>query len=393
MKEPETWSRREFLSALAVGGVLSLAVDLAGCGAGGQAMIRHAQSTGEFVPNMYVTVKHDGRIGVEVDKTEFGQGITTAYCTLIAEDLDVDMACVDFHFAASQPQYRTYLNMQATGGSASTSDRYLPLRTAAAAAREMLVSAAAVQWGVAATQCETRAGFVIDKLSGRTLGYGALTLQAARQPVPQSPWLKPNTQFRVIGKHNQRVDVRAKVDGSARFGVDVTLPNMVRAYVLHGPVFGAQALHVAADEARKLPGVIDVFAFPGGVAVVAEKYWQARAAARVVDIQWTAGDVAGLDTDELRNAVHGYRLDDAELEADKTAAATFAHAALQLEAVYDGPFLAAAALEPQNCTVHVTATGAEVWAPCQSPSIVQSFVAHALGIAADAVLVHTTFVG
>jgi CO/xanthine dehydrogenase Mo-binding subunit len=386
-------SRRRFLSALAGAGVLSLGFEYGCAGDGTQTRVRHAESTGDLIPNMYITVKRDGRVGVEVDNCDFGQGVTSMFSTLVAEELDVELAAVDCHFPDSFPAYRTTANMQITGGSASTREKYLPVRTAAAAAKGMLVAAAAAEWRVSPAECTTARGFVSHAGSGRTVGYGALTVAAARQPVPASPRLKAKSAFTLIGKPARRVDARAKVDGSARFGIDTVVPGMARAYILHGPVYGANATEVRAGAARGKPGIVDVFAFPGGVAIVAEKYWQARAAAKDVEVRWDQGDVAGLDTEQMRRAVHAYADDGDAVRDDGNAARAIARAPSKVSATYEAPFLAHAPMEPQNCIVHVRKDIVEVWAPCQSPSIVQALIAEALGVHDRDVLVHTTLIG
>jgi len=385
-------SRRGFLGSLAVGGLLSLGFEM-GCGGNQARILRRADQTGELVPNMYVTIKRDGRVALAVDKADFGQGVTTLYATLAAEELDVPLEAIDIYLADSHPEYRTTFNIQITGGSASTKDNYLPLRLAAASAREMLVVAAAGEWSVSPSDCRTDGGYVHHDRSSRKVSYGDLTVKAARQPVPEAPRLKKRSEFRQIGKRNLRVDSRAKVDGSLRYGIDVVIPNMVRAYVIHGPVFGAQALTVHADTAKAMQGVVDVFAFTGGVAVVAEKYWQARAAASKVAITWSEGDAVGLDTEELRKAVRAYPDDGDGVRDDGDAEKAIAHAAAKIEAIYEAPFLAHAPMEPQNCTIRLDGRHVEVWAPCQSPSAVQSLVAHTLGLDDEDVLVHTTFAG
>ena len=377
--------RREFLGGL---GVLSLGIEV-GCGNG--AIVRHAEKTGELSPNVFVTVKRDGRVAVEIEKVEFGQGVTTMYSTLVAEDLDVGIDKVDAHYADGLPDYRTAGGIQLTGGSMSTREGYLPLRRAAASAREMLVGAAAEAWNVPRSACRTENGFVVN--GDRRLAYGDLTLRAAKQPIPDSPRLKPRAEFKLIGKQNARVDLRAKVDGTAKFGADVVIPGMVRAWVLHGPVYGANATAVQADKARAMTGVIDVFAFPGGVAIVAEKTWQAIAAARLVEVTWDRGEVAGLDTDKLRAAVRAHTKDGDTVRDDGNADKAIARSPIKVEATYEGPYLCHAPMEPQNCTVHVRGDKVEVWAPNQSPSLMQGGIGRALGVAPEDVLVHTTLAG
>jgi isoquinoline 1-oxidoreductase subunit beta len=382
--------RRGFLTLL--GGALTLGFNV-GCSSMQAKMVRHAEATGELTPNMYIGVKADGRVALALNKTEMGQGVATGYSSLVAEELDVSPDAIEFYFADSLPEYKTSFFMHQTGGSTSTKEAYLPLRRAAASAREMLVAAAAARWQVSPASCTTTDGHVVHVESKRRLGYGELTREAARQHIPDEPRLKPEREFKVIGKRGRRVDARAKVDGSAKYGLDVIVPQMARALVIHGPVYGAEPVTVRAEAARKRPGVIDVFPFRWGVAIVAEKYWQALAAARDVEVTWTSGDAAGLDTDKLREAARSYGRHGASVRSDGDVAGAVAKAATKIEAVYEAPFLAHATMEPQNCTVRVDGTTAEVWAPCQAPTLVQAYVGDALGIAPSDVLVHTTYAG
>jgi isoquinoline 1-oxidoreductase beta subunit len=386
-------SRRGFLaSALAGGGALSLAVTV-GCGGGNTTRVHHAEQSGELVANMYVTVMPDGRIALAVNKAELGQGVSTGYATLVAEELGVPIDHVDVHFADSHPEYRTSFGMHQTGGSTSTNEAFGSLRHAGAAAREMLVAAAAAGWRVPVAECSVQGGRVVHAASQRTIGYGELTRQAARLAVPERPRIKPPSEFTAIGKIDRRIDARAKVDGTAQYGIDVVIPNLVHAVVIHGPVYGARAQVVRADAARKRAGVIDVFAFRWGVAVVAQKYWQALAAANDVEVEWSRGDAAGLDSEKLRVAMRATTAEGTTTRDDGHAARALGEARTKLEAIYEAPYLAHAPMEPQNCTVAVTGRTAEVWAPCQSPTVVQAFVADAIGGDAEQVVVHTTLAG
>lgn len=386
-------SRRGFLrGALAGGGALSLAVTF-GCGSTQAARIARVDQTGELVANLYVTVLPSGRIALTVNKAEIGQGVSTGYATLAAEELDVPIEHVDVHYADSRPELRTSFNMQVTGGSTSTKEAFGSLRSAAASAREMLVTAAAARWGVPAGECTAASGRVLHAASQREAGYGELTRLAARVEVPSSPRLKSAKEFTLIGKFDRRVDARAKIDGTAKFGIDVAVPGMVNAYVIHGPVFGARPRTISADAARKRPGVIDIFGFRWGVAVVADRYWQALAAARAVEVSWDAGDAAGLDSEAMQQAMRtsderGISVADRGNPGD-----ALGKAQTRLTATYEAPYLAHAPLEPQNCTVEVKGRTAEVWAPTQSPTIVQAFVSDAIGCDIEDVVVHTTLSG
>jgi isoquinoline 1-oxidoreductase subunit beta len=386
-------SRRALLrGAVAGGAMLSLAVTF-GCGGARARVRKHAEETGELAPNMYITVTPAGRVRLTVNKAELGQGVSTGYATLVAEEIEVPIDRIDIEFADSLPEYRTSFFMHQTGGSTSTKEAYVPLRRAAAAAREMLVAAAADRWRVPASECKVVDGVVTHTPSHRELPYGVLTKAAAEQPIPHKPRLKRRAEFTRIGKTDVRVDARSKVDGTARYGIDVVVPDMVHAFVIHGPQYGARPDKLVADKAKQRPGVIDVIAFDFGVAVVAHKYWQALAAARDVEVTWKRGGTAGLDTEQLRRAVREHRGDGASTAEHGDLLAALARAHTKLEATYEAPYLAHATMEPQNCTVKVTGTHAEVWAPCQAPTIVQAFVADAIGGSRDDVLVHTTLSG
>jgi isoquinoline 1-oxidoreductase subunit beta len=384
------WTRRGFVQGMLVGGG---ALALAACGGGGQHVrIAHADKTGELVANLYITVLPSGRIALIVNKAEIGQGVTTGYATLVAEELEVPIDHVDVHYADSATNLRVSNGMQITGGSTSIFEAYMPLRRAAASAREMLIAAAAQQWKVPAKDCRAVAGSVEHGTS--KLGYGDLTKLAARLDVPEKPPLKSVKQFALIGKTDRRVEARGKVDGTAQFGIDVSVPNMCNAYAIFGPTFGAKPTSVKADRAKQHAGVIDVIAFDWGVAVVAEKFWQARAAAADVEVTWDRGKLRGLDTGKLAAALRAH---DKAGETIKThggdADDAVAHAEVKIGGIYEAPYLAHAPMEPNNATAHVTKGKAEIWAPTQSPTIAQAFVAHALGIDMDDVKVHVMLCG
>jgi len=384
------WSRRGFLHGMLVGGG---ALALAACGGGGQATrIRHADQTGELVANLYISVLPDGRVALIVNKAEIGQGVSTGYATLVADELGVPIDHVDVHYAGSNKDMRTAGGaLQITGGSTSIFEAYVPLRKAAASAREMLIAAAAAQWKVPAKDCRAVDGHVehgADKLA-----FGDLTKAAARLSVPESPRIKTAKEFTLIGKYDRRVDIRGKVDGTAQYGIDVHVPNMVNAYPLFGPVFGAKPTRVNADKAKQRPGIIDVIRFDWGVAVVADKFWQARAAAADVEVTWDKGAAHGLDTNRMRDALRKHDKRGGVVKDQGDADGALEHAEIKVGGTYEAPYLAHAPMEPNNATAHVVGGKAEIWAPSQSPTIAQAFVADALGIDMDDVTVHVTLCG
>lgn len=386
-------SRRGFLQGVLVGGgALTLAVTV-GCGGNSSAhRIQHADATGELLASMYITIKPDGRVGLTVNKAEIGQGVTTVYTTIVAEELDVPMDHIDAAYADSHDEMRDTFGMQITGGSQSTVMGFGALRHGAAAAREMLVEAAAQQWGVAATTCTIKEGRVVS--GDKSAGIGELTKAAARMNVPAHPQPKARKDYTLVGKRNDRVDARAKATGTATFGIDFVHPHGVNAFVIHGPRYGAEPKRVTGEAAAKArPGVIDVLSLPFGVVVVAAKFWQARAAAGDLVVEWTDGDVKGLDTEALQKAMREYHDGTPDVVDKGHAKRAIAGAAKKVEAVYEAPYVAHAPMEPNNATVFVDGHHAEVWAPTQSPTITQAMVGHAVGIPPHDVTVHVLLAG
>lgn len=383
-----TWSRRGFLNGMLIGGgVLALAA----CGGGQALRIKRADDTGDLVASLYITVLASGRIALIVNKAELGQGVTTGYATLVAEELNVPIDHVDVHYASSNSEMRTNMSMQLTASSTSIAEAYGPLRRAAAAAREMLIAAAAKVWRVPPAQCRAGDGHVVhDKVQ---LPYGDLTRGAARLDVPSQPRLKAVADRTLIGKVDRRLELRGKIDGTAVFGIDHAVPGMCNAYPIFAPAYGAKPTRVVADRAKVGAGVIDVLTFDWGIAVVAEKYWQARAAARDVEVTWGAGSLKGLDTGKLAAALRAHDARGTIVRDDGNADAALARAKDRIGGLYEAPYLAHAPLEPNNATARVAGKHVEIWAPTQSPTVAQAFVADALGIAMDDVDVHVTLCG
>lgn len=388
-------NRREFLrvSALTTG-ALVIGVQFSGCSSTKKAqreMEKLAAETGEFAPNMYITVMPDNRVLVAVEKSEMGQGVLTSHAMLVAEELDVPLDQIDAFSADGAPQW----GMQMTGGSTSTSQTYIPVRTAAASAKVMLLGAAAAKWGVPAAELEGVDGVVRHAASGRKETYGALAKDAAKQPIPQDPPLKNPADFKVLGKKAIRTDARAKVDGTAVFGMDVVVDGMVNAYIVRPRVMGAKPLSFDGSAAKKEPGVVDVIGFERGVAVLAEKYWQARRAALKLEIEWSDSRHSSMNTAKIRamgyDAVGGkgtsYHNEGNVKRAMKR------EGVKTIEAIYEAPFLAHATMSPQNCTAHVRENEVEIWAPTQAPPIAQEVASRITGIPRDKVIAHVTLLG
>ena len=399
--------RRTFMQLLgAAGGGLMLGVSGGGC-ANPQVrkMTELAAETGEFQPNVFLTVTPDDRVLLALNKSEMGQGVMTGTATLVAEELEVPVSRIE-PFHAAKPEFETSfgdanisvpgLGMQITGGSSSTPENYLRVRRAAASAREMLIAAAAASWGVPASACAARDGAVHHEASGRSTRYGELTKLAAQQPLVEEPRLKKRSEFTRIGVRRQRSDALSKVTGAAEFGTDVAIPNVARAYVLHPPTLGATVAKLDAAEAKGMTGVLDVLTFERGVAVVAEKYWQARRAAKTVQVTWRGGILNGLNTDALREAARDRvtRAGDHTMRDEGDVDDAMARDGVKaLTSDYDVPYLAHAPMEPMNATVHVQAERVTVWAPNQSPTVMAEAVSRVLRVPREQVTVHSTMLG
>ncbi len=385
-----TITRRAFLKTVSAGGAaLVLAIHLPSrLFADGP----DDETPPEFVPGAFLRIGADGVVTIVVARSELGQGAHTAMPMLVAEELEADWALVRVEPALAHPD--RYGDMT-TGGSTSVRRGWEPLRRAGAAAREMLIGAAAREWAVARAECHAERGFVIHAPSGRRRAYGSLVAAAAGEPVPQDPPLKAPAAWRLIGRDLPRLDAPDKASGRAVFGLDVRRPGQLTAAVARCPVFGGRA--VAWDEAaaRAVPGVRAVVPVSTGVAVVADSTWAAFRGRDALGVSWDEGEHAGLDSEELRRRFAA--LADGEgrvLRDEGDFAAGFAAAARRLEATYELPFLAHAPLEPMNCTALVTPDGpVEVWAPTQAAQWAQGAAAQAAGVPLEKVRLHTTLSG
>ena len=378
-------SRRDFLKAGALAGsglVIGFTLPVTG---------RRAHAAGDFRPNAFLRVDASGNVTVVCGLSEMGQGVLTAIPMLVAEELDADWTRVRVEQA---PADKAYINpvfgMQGTGGSTSVMGHWEPMRKAGAAAREMLITAAASTWGVAAGDCRTEPGAVVGP-GGRRLGYGDLAYKAGALPVPAEPKLKDPGTFRLLGTSLRRLDSPPKVNGSATFGMDVRLPGMLTAVMARPPAPGAKLVSVDESKARAIPGVRDVIRIPQGVAVLADGYWQASSGRDALVIEWDKGRFAGASTEKISKQLHdGLAREGAVARADGD---TLVAVARSIEATYEVPYLAHACMEPMNCTAWVRADGAEIWAGTQGPGPHQGIVAGLTGLPPEKVKVNTLYLG
>ena len=394
----ETISRRRFIARTLQGGTaLLLAVNVPGCSRDPDAVeqLRQLYQVDEaFFPNAFLRIEADGRTVVQIPSSEMGQGVQTALAMLIAEELNADWEQIAVDTA---PVNSAYINprhgRQATGSSASIRGFFLPMRQAAAAAREMLVAAAAQQWSVPARECYAAGHRVYHRGTRRSVPFGNLITLAGRIPVPEQPSLKSARHFRLIGRSPRRVDALAKLTGQARFGQDIRLPGMLVAVLARPPVFGATLKDFDPVPALAVPGVRHVVAIDRGVAVVADHFWAAYRGREVLVVHWDDGELAQLDSARIRSQLKTAVTDGKTVEERGEPSRAFAEAAHVIEAEYTTPFLAHACMEPMNCTAWVHDERCEIWAPTQAPQRARETAARHLDIDVSKIQVHTTFLG
>jgi len=350
----------------------------------------------------YIHITPDNKISLVVAKSEMGQGIKTGLAMILADEAEVDFKSVAVVQADTRPDLYEHMG---TGGSGSTMESFEPLRKAGATVRQLMITAAASKWNVPSGECEAKFGTVMHVKSSRKATYGELIEAAEKLPLPSPDKieLKDEKQFMLIGHRTPRVDIPAKVNGSAQFGIDVRVPGMKFAMVARCPTFGGKPAHFDAAEAKSVPGVRDVFEIPalgrdkftaGGVVVVADSTWAAMKGREALDITWDHGPAASESTDALRedlrtaSAKAGKRMRN-DGDVDKV----LSNGAKKVEVMYEFPYLAHATMEPMNITAHARDGEAEVWAPTQSPDWVQRAVAEILGLQPNKVAVHTTYLG
>jgi len=382
-------TRREFLQAASAAGTgLVIGFTFSGCAP------RGAPPGPPLEPNAWLRIGTDESILVIVDRSEMGQGTTTSLPMLLAEELEADWSKVRIAFAPADPAYNNLLfGMQATGGSSSVRAAFTALRQAGAAAREVLIDAAAQTWGVDRAECHAAQGAVVHA-GGRRLTYGHLVATAATLPVPADPPLKAPADWAVIGTRVPRLDTPIKVDGTAEFGLDVKVPGLLTAVVARCPVFGGTVASFDATAARAVPGVRHVVQIPSGIAVVADGYWPAKTGRDALVVTWNEGGAAAVSSASItRLFAQRAGRPGAQARHDGNADRALAGAARRIEAVYETPFLAHATMEPMNCTAHVRPDGVDVWAPTQFQGGVHQMAAAVGGVPPERVQVHTTYLG
>ncbi|HTK92745.1 MAG TPA: xanthine dehydrogenase family protein molybdopterin-binding subunit [Verrucomicrobiae bacterium] len=385
-------SRRTLLA----GGLAATGALLIGFEAPLGAARARAQGAGVFAPNQWIRIDRDGVVTIVNSVPEMGQGSLTTMPMIVADELDADLGSIRIEQAPADP--KRYANPvtgnQSYGGSRGVRDHLAMLRKAGAAAREMLMQAAAQEWGVSVSEVTTEPGVVVQRGSGRRLPYGQLVDRAATLPVPQNPTLKTRAEFRYIGKKVSRRDTPLKVNGSGVYGMDVRVPDMLVASIERCPVFGGKIAAIDDAATKKIPGVRHVVQVSHGVAVVADTFWIALQGRRALKVTYDAGPMAQVSSARIdREYAEAARQPGQEARKEGDADAVLAAAAKTVDAVYQVPFLEHACMEPMNATAHVRADACEIWAPTQNPGGAQATGARLTGLPASKVTVHTTLLG
>jgi len=344
-------------------------------------------------PNAFLRIAPDESITVQLAHSEMGQSTWTALPILLAEELECDWSKIRVEHAPAAPVYaHTAFGMQMTGGSTSTWSEFDRYRQVGALAPEMLIQAAAKQWGVDPQSCRAANGFVTH--GSQKLSYGKLASAAAQLSPPTSVKLKAPKEWKRIGKPTKRLDSPEKVTGRAKFGMDVRFEGLMTSVVARAPVFGGKVKSFNAEKAKAVPGVKAVVQVPSGVAVVAEHFWAARLGRDALQIDWDLGPAAGLDTGKMREEFRALsRSPGAKAAAAGDVDAAMRTASSKLEAEYEVPYLAHATMEPLNCTVRLAGDRCEIWTGTQFQTPDQMAAAKIAGLDPKQVTLHTMFLG
>lgn len=350
------------------------------------------------MPNAFVRIAADDSVTVVVKHLDMGQGITTGLATIVADELDADWSQMRFAFAPADA--KLYNNLlwgpaQGTGGSTAIANSWIQLRKAGAAARAMLVEAAAREWSVAVEEIVVERGEIRHAASGRASRFGPFAEKAAALPVPQDPVLKTPDRWIYIGRHVPRIDTPEKITGQAVYSLDIRRPGMLTAVVARPPLFGARMRSFDDSAARAVAGVVDVVAIPTGVAVVARDTWSAMNGRDALIVEWDDSRAEKRSDADILAGYHEMAKKRGITAAKRgDAAGAMGRAVKIVEAQYDFPYLAHATIEPMNGTIERRADGGyEAWGGFQVPTIDQAVVASILGVTPDRVALNTVMAG
>lgn len=394
MAESNGLSRRHFLKIVGIsGGALVMGLVL-------PVTIRRVQAddsvdaAAALVPNAWLRIPHQGNIKIVVDRSEMGQGVSTAIPMLLAEELEISLDQVEIEFA---PAHKDYVNkmigMQATGGSTTVRDAWHRLRLAGAMVRELLIKAAAKTWKVSAEQCKAKNARIWHDQSGRSLAFGELIEVAATLSFPESVFVKEPGEFNLLGTPQRRLDIPSKLDGTAMFGIDVRVPDMLTATVLRCPVFGGKVKSFNDQRAREMKGVRAVLQIDQGIAVVADSFWQAHKAREKLQVEWDYQGRSEYGDSNITEKFQQLIDQPGAVVKDLAQTQTILDQSFTVSADYQVPYQAHACMEPMNCTADVRNDGCDIWVPTQSQTLVQQTAAKITGLPKESIRIHTSYLG
>jgi isoquinoline 1-oxidoreductase beta subunit len=350
---------------------------------------------GQFAPNAFIRIDHAGKTTLVMPQAEMGQGVYTAIAMILADELDADFSQVFLEHGP--PSDKLYANpifgIQVTGNSNSIRAFWKPLRVAGAAARTMLIQAAAAQWQVDPASCTAANGKVVHAVSGRTLAYGDLAGAAGALPVPANPPLKDPKDFTLIGKPLKRFDTPNKSDGKVIYGIDAIISDMKIATLAQSPVLGGKVAHVDDSAAKNIPGVQKIIVLDDLVAVVGDHFWAAKTGLEALAITWDEGANAAISSSDIWDNLRAASKTDGVLAKSIGDVAKGLTQGDRYDAEYELPFLAHATMEPMNCTVALTPGACEIWTGTQVQSRAQQAAADAAGLPLDKVTLHNHYLG
>jgi isoquinoline 1-oxidoreductase beta subunit len=344
-----------------------------------------------FAPNVWLSIDPSGTVTITVAKSEMGQGPHTYFPMIVAEELEADLKSIKVEQADAHPDK---YGSQGTGGSTGVRTSWENLRKAGAAAREMLISAAAAKWNIDRSFCYAEHGKVIHKPTKRSFTYGQLAVDAGKLPVPQNPPVKDPKDFKIVGTWVPQIPTADRSTGKAKYGTDTKIPGMLYASLARCPVFGGNVASFDATKAKAVPGVRTVVQIDNGIAVLADSTWASMQGRDALDIKWDNGLNASLDSDKIRQMFEEYSSREgvvAEREGDAAKALTAG--AKSVDAAYELPYVSHSPMEPMNCVADVKSGSCEIWVPSQTPQSAQDVAAQITGLPWEKVIVHVTMLG
>ena len=395
-----TFSRRQFIAtAITATGGFALGVGITESAEAASLNVRPWNDDTTRYPgeiNAWVVIEPDDTVRIRYGRAEMGQGSFTTLPQIVAEELECDWAFVKPEYASANRNFREnkVYGTLATGGSRAVREQGEIVQQAGASARERLIAAAAKRWNVPASDCVAAMSKITHKPTGRTFRYGELAADAAAIKLDKEPALKRPDQYKFIGRRLARLDVPLKINGSAKYGIDLEVPGMVRAAIIKTPVFGGTVKSVDESKIASRRGVLQVVKLKDAVAVVADRYYRAQSALKALPIEWEVGAAGTTNSTQFRKAYID-ALDDkgAVARHDGDVDAGMAKAAKVIESTYDVPIIAHAPMEPLNAIAHVQADRVDVWVGTQNADQALQFAAQASGMKPENVYIHNTFSG